>query len=127
MGEGDSSKKTRGRAAGSRKPSPASLEAAAPCDLSATDRLERLIVELDEIQTELLAGCSDARGRVLAVAQRNVSLRSELIAKQALPRQMAELAVQLQSDREERARMETGVEFADEGAELPPLGGNECH
>jgi hypothetical protein len=90
------------------------------------ERLERLIAELETIQDELLSGCSDARGRVLAVAQRNVSLRSDLVAKEALPKQMAELAAQLQSDREERARMETGVEFADEGAELPPLGGNEC-
>ena len=65
--------------------------------------------------------------RNLACALRGIRQGAELLCKRELPDQMKALAAQLQADREERARMESGVQFADEGAELPPLGGDECH
>ncbi len=70
---------------------------------------------------------AETEQRNLALALRAVSVGADLVQKQQLPRQMKELTAQLQAEREERARMESGVEPADEGAELPPLSGNECH
>jgi hypothetical protein len=70
---------------------------------------------------------SETQQRNNAIALRAIKVADELLIKQELPRHMKALAAQLQADREERARLEAGVEFADEGAQLPPVGGGECH
>ena len=119
-----------GAAASSASLSP--RDAAAPRDLRQFKRRFRSakgrIGICAQIAHEALYGdLSETEQKSLALALRAVKAGDDLVGKQQLPNHMKELAAQLQMDREERARMESGVEFADEGAQLPPLSGDECH
>lgn len=132
MGDGDSSKKVRGGAAESRGTPSTALDTAAPRELSSFMRRVRSANGRIRLCAEIahrafVDNPSETEQRNLALALRAIKVADELVGKQALPKQMKELAAQLQADREERARMESGVEFADEGAQLPPVGGDECH
>jgi hypothetical protein len=130
VGEGHSSKSRRGAAlSNTRVDPPDATSGAASCEFEARLRSHdgRLGIYA-EVGRELLEDDpAETRQRNLAALLRVVKLAAEEVKDQQLPIQMRELAAQLQADREERARMESGVEFADEGAQLPTVSGDECH
>jgi hypothetical protein len=130
VGEGHSSKSRKGAAlSNTRALPPDATSGAASSEFEARLRTHDGRLGLyAEIGSELLIeDPSETRQRNLAALLRVVKLAAEEVKDQALPIQMKELAAQFQADREERARMESGVEFADEGAQLPPVSGDECH
>lgn len=137
MEDGDSSIRSKvraGAALASRSKRPPSAKSDSPTRAAPSAFERRLrshdgrIGILAEVVRELLEDDpAETRQRNLAAAMRGVKLAGEEVKNQELPEQIKALTAQLQADREDRARMESGVEFADEGAELPPLGGDECH
>ena len=65
--------------------------------------------------------------RAIAGAMRGVRHAGEESNDHTELEHLRELAAQLQADREERAAMESGVQFADQGEDLPPISGRERH
>lgn len=129
---GGSTKATTPGGAAASTASPSLRDAAAPRDLRNFRKRVRSakgrISICAQIAHEALYGdLGEQDQKNLALALRAIKTADDLVLKQELPNHMKALSAQLQMDREERARMESGVEFADEGAQLPPLSGDECH
>ncbi len=116
------------------RPHAASPDQAAPGDLRAFTKRVRsaqgrvnLVALIAHRALDQADPPAETEQRNLALALRAIKVADELKRAADLPRQMTALAAQLEADREDRARMESGVEFANEGAQIPPSGGNECH
>jgi len=74
------------------------------------------------IIAELLAGVSYSREKELGTALRGIRLAAEAEDKREELDHLRELAAQLESDRRERAAMESGVQFTDQAPQLPDQG-----
>jgi F0F1-type ATP synthase membrane subunit b/b' len=84
----------------------------------------------------LLAECYDGladpdvgenRQRAIAGALRAIRLAREEANENQELEHLRGLAAQIQADRDERAAMESGGEYAHEAAELPPIGSGDRH
>lgn len=72
-------------------------------------------------------GVGENRQRALAAALRVIKLAREDANEHQELEHLRELAAQLQADRDERAAMESGGEYAHQDAELPPIGSGDRH
>lgn len=131
VGAGHKSKSRKGAGPSSTQTLAPACSGSAPREFkkrlkSSTGRLGLLAEIVEELMVD---DPSETRQRNLAAAMRGVRLAGEEVASRALPRRIKQLTEELQRDREERARMEAGVEFvsADEGSDLPSVSGDECH
>lgn len=65
--------------------------------------------------------------RAVAGALRGIRVAGEESNDHEELERLRELAEQLREDREARAALETGVQFANEAEDLPPIGSRERH
>lgn len=106
-------------------PSTPSLPAGAPGELS----LLEVIADLNEIRVALKDGSWTEREDLLAldIRRKTCGDLSKAIGVRDELNRLRDLAAQLESDRQERAAMESGVQFTREAPQLPHQGSGDPH